>query len=971
MGIGGSGRGKRLGARSLSLSTGILLSSLALATVARAERSTFKTYGTDQGLTSLDGFCLAHDGAGQVLLCTEHGVFVYDGRRFTDLGPERGLPQGGIVSAIELTASGRLAIQYMDEVYVSDRTTDAVHPATSLSFTAVDHPGLSFYDQHGHRLVAWRNGFVLLAGDSTVGILAPPGGRAVARGMGYDIGERALLQGATAIFSVRGRLWETMEDNRICSAEPGAVQCYDATAGLTGGTWRDIAAGADNHVLARSASSVATLDPATNRWSVVALPDQGGAYQGYERRLGLYTTSDGHVITQSAQGLDILDAKGWRELTVADGAPDGIVADAMADAAGQLWFHLLGRGLVRWIGYGHWDTIEKSDGLSAGLPWQTARSADGRLWVLTDGGLDEVVRQGSSRHVSRAYPFGTYGLASTPEGEIWTGDGEQGARIVDTRTGAISTAPAPGIETIVAGRHHMVWLGTDRGLYRVDDAHGPPFRPVLLKEWATPVPGIALDGGSGVYYLTGGRLHHWHSDGSDMIVSGPGWPDDAEPMVLATARDGSLWIGGPRGLSHLTLSGDHIRSYTAIPVEDTGTTTIYAVMIDHRGWVWVGTSLGVSVFDGTRWASVDADQGLLSNDVNEDGLREDPDGSVWITTTSGVSHLRDPASLFAERTLHVTVTGIRLGERPVGAATLPYTHDPLSIELGTPNYGIGRPVLFRYRLSGVDADWATTASGAIGYPFVPPGRHVLTVVGYDRLNHGLSAPATLVVDVGYPWWRRWWSESLWVALAAACVYAGVRVRYRAMYARQAELERHVARATAQLRHEAAHDRLTGLLTRSEIETRLAGKLARGRRGEELVVALLDVDHFKRINDRHGHLGGDEVLRALGRLISQAMRPGEYAGRYGGEEMLLVLADTDGCAAERVLKLHLAIRHDPFRVADGPISVTCSIGMAWVGDGDSWESLIGRADAALYEAKGSGRDQVVESRSHEARVSSTG
>ena len=905
---------------------------------------------------------------GQVLLCTEHGVFTYDGSRFIDLGPEHGLPQGGIVSAIERTESGRLAIQYSNEIYVSDHATDSSHPATSLSFTAFDHPGISFYDEYDHRLVAWHDGFVLLVGDSTIGIEAPLGRRAVARSMGYEIGERALLHGATAIFSVRGRLWETMGDRRICSAEPGAVHCYDAAAGLTGGPWRDIVAGVDGHILARSASSVATLDPGSNHWSVVALPDQGGAYQGYEGSLGLYKTPNGRVITQSAQGLDILEAQGWRELTVANGAPDGIVADAMADAAGQLWFHVLGRGLVRWIGYGHWDTVERSDGLSAGFPWQTARSDDGHLWVSTDGGLDELVRQGSSRHVSRAYPFRSYALASTSEGEVWAGYGGQGVRIVDVHTGSVSTATTPSIDTIVAGRDHMVWLGTDKGLYRVNDRSRPPFRPVLLKEWATPVEAVVLDDGSGVYYLTGGRLHHWHPDGSDVTVSGPGWPDDAEPMVLATARDGSLWIGGPRGLAHLVLSGDHISSYDAIPVEDTGTTTIYAVMIDHRGWVWVGTSLGISVYDGTRWVSVDADQGLLSNDVNEDGIREDPDGSVWIGDRR--RRLAPPRSGLALR--RASPERDRDRRPPRGAAG----------RCGDAALYPG-PTLDRARHAETTASNARCCSATgcrASMRARPPPPRARSAIRSSRrdatsspssattgLNHEVSKPTTLVVDVGYPWWRRWWSESLWAALAAACAYAGVRIRYRAMYARQAELQRHVARATAQLRHEAAHDRLTGLLTRSEIETRLAARLARGRRGEELVVALLDVDHFKRINDRHGHLGGDEVLRSLGRLISRAMRPGEYAGRYGGEEMLLVLADTDGCAAERVLKLHLAIRHDTFRVADGPISVTCSIGVAWVGDGDGWESLIGRADAALYEAKGNGRDRVIESRSEEARV----
>ena len=132
-----------------------------------------------------------------------------------------------------------------------------------------------------------------------------------------------------------------------------------------------------------------------------------------------------------------------------------------------------------------------------------------------------------------------------------------------------------------------------------------------------------------------------------------------------------------------------------------------------------------------------------------------------------------------------------------------------------------------------------------------------------------------------------------------------------------------------------------------------------------MIALLDVDHFKRINDSYGHLGGDEVLRSLGSIIRRSLRDDEFAGRYGGEEILVVLDDGDEFAAERVLDLHLAIRHDTFKAGHNPIAVTCSIGVAWASKGDNWETLIGRADAALYDAKNAGRDRVVESRSHDA------
>lgn len=931
-----------------------------------AERSTFKTYAAVQGLTNLEGHCLARDRAGNVLICTQHGVFAYDGRRFNNLGTEHGLLEGGVVYATALTASGRVAIQYANGVYVSDQASDPSHPATSLSFHPALHPGLPFFADRPHRLVAQRDGFVFVDETATVRIVTAPGQPPRIEDMGYNPEERDLLQDATAIFSIGGRLWETSDSGRICTADPGAVRCYDAKDGLSPGPWFDMAVRPDGSILARSATAVATLDPGSARWSSVELPDQGGSYETFQSDLGFYVTPDGTLITQAVHGLDSLGRDGWKSLTVAEGAPNGIIAGAITDATGQLWFNILGRGLVRWVGYGHWETLEKADGLSEGYSWQTARVGDGPLWVTTDNGIDQVERQGASLHVTRVIGGSSYAIAAAPQGDVWAGS-RDGIRIIHPATGAISVLSTPGVETIVSGRDDTVWIGTARGLYKVDAGSRASHHPVLLKSLRTPILSIVTDADNGIFYLCAGRLHHWRSDGADVTISGPGLPDSLDPHAMAVARDGRLWIGGSGGLVRVALAGDRIGSSQSIPTADTRTTTINALMVDHRGWIWVGTSLGVSVNDGTRWVTAEADQGLLSNDTNEGGIREDPDGSIWITTPRGVSHLRDPASLFAVTPLDVTVTDAHVGPIPVGSARLPYTDDPLSLEFGTPSHGLDRPVLFRHQLSGVDVDWVASSSAIATYPFVPPGRHVLTVVAYDQLSHASSRPTMFVIDMGYPWWRRWWSETLWAAVSAGLIYAGVRVRYRSMYARQAELQRLVTQATEQLRHHASHDGLTGLLTRGEIETRLAERLARERPDDELVVALLDIDHFKRINDEYGHLGGDEILRALGRSVSGAMRHDDHAGRYGGEEMLLMLADTDGCAAERVLDLHHAIRRATFRTGKGEVRVTCSIGVAWANRGDNWESLIGRADAALYEAKRDGRDRVVESRLHEARM----
>ena len=122
---------------------------------ARADRSTFRTYDADQGLASVGGQCMLQDRAGYMLVCTEHGVFAYDGRRFVNLGTDQGLRQGGFVEGLTLTADGRVAVEFADEVLVSDRPSDASHPPGALWFRKVLHPGLSFYNQRPHRLASW------------------------------------------------------------------------------------------------------------------------------------------------------------------------------------------------------------------------------------------------------------------------------------------------------------------------------------------------------------------------------------------------------------------------------------------------------------------------------------------------------------------------------------------------------------------------------------------------------------------------------------------------------------------------------------------------------------------------------------------------------------------------------------------------------------------------------------------------
>jgi diguanylate cyclase (GGDEF)-like protein len=162
-----------------------------------------------------------------------------------------------------------------------------------------------------------------------------------------------------------------------------------------------------------------------------------------------------------------------------------------------------------------------------------------------------------------------------------------------------------------------------------------------------------------------------------------------------------------------------------------------------------------------------------------------------------------------------------------------------------------------------------------------------------------------------------------------------------------------------LRKVMERDSLTGLLNHSRFKDRLVRELDRSRRSKsELSLVLLDLDHFKKVNDTFGHLVGDRVIRALARTLITCLRKSDVIGRYGGEEFAALLLDTSpGDAKDVVEKIRQRFRALPFESDRRPFTVTLSAGIAGSNGRDAAETLINAADRALYTAKREGRDRV--------------
>lgn len=224
---------------------------------------------------------------------------------------------------------------------------------------------------------------------------------------------------------------------------------------------------------------------------------------------------------------------------------------------------------------------------------------------------------------------------------------------------------------------------------------------------------------------------------------------------------------------------------------------------------------------------------------------------------------------------------------------------------------------------------------------------------FESLIDGKSR-AGLQVEIADPVGRR-----RWLQIGTHAVADAATGRVRAVICRFCDVTAQRLREH-ELRFQAIADPLTGLFNRRHLEERLAAEISRARRsGQPLAVAVGDLDHFKRVNDRFGHAAGDRALQAFAAALRDSLRLEDVVGRLGGDEFCALLPGTSAgravSALERVLD---RLRNVVIGSPSGRIRIAGSFGVAELTPGVDGRSLLARADAALYRAKALGRGRVV-------------
>jgi len=925
--------------------------------------SGFERYGAEQGIADLNVRDVVSDPNGTVWVATDSDLYRWDGQRFFPAGRDPIHVEGQRRVVVE--DSRHLLIVEKGHIYRLEHDANGIMLSflplfpdkllasmpdmanvSSLSVVRERNGGIRFWAGCGKGLCSWMEREAGAAGDWTA------------------------LQGAMTGAPVQ--------------LHEGVVTEWAADRGLAADRWAGVLLDRTGALWAGGVTHVAVLLPGSAAFIDRSIP--GSESLSRYSHAPLIEDPEGRILVPAKEGIARWSRSSWQFIGTANGlerAPR--IVDMTFDAAGDLWFGSRGDGLYEWAGYEDWGAWGDQQNLPSANIWAIAPFSKNRVFVGTDEGPGWIdPNNGSSGPFSngRKWVYGTMGgMVIDHDGSLLAGTASGAILRINPKTGRIVQAakvPARVINALQdsSGR---IYFETLDGLY-IREAKGSPAAlprvkavDALLGNSSKILGGCQSQGGD-LWFLGHNRLIRF-KDGVWTAPSIEGLSKMRGVLAaVACAPDGTIWVTGDQtGTWRLTAGKEKMQAWQLELPADLRTLAPLAILVDRRGWVWLGADMGLLVWNGQNWRQITQESGLVWNDVNQGMMQEAADGSLWIGTSDGISHLLYPERVFDAIPLTVFLTDFRRGDiNYLGARqiTIPWAGSPLIIRISSPTMRNRSEMALKIRMVGYQSEWMETHFGNATFPRLPPGSHTFMAMACNPGLNGCSVPVKVDIKVLPPWWRTYWFYGLCALVALFLLAISSRLYIRHLRARSLHLEMLVQERTKeleasreQLRIQATHDGLTGMLNRMAILRALTAEMDRVLREKRtVVVVLIDLDHFKRINDRYGHLAGDEALRWFAAAVGAAIRPYDRAGRYGGEEFLLVLTEVPREAVEqRLVSLQNSISNLKVFARGSEFTLNCSMGATVFDPSDkpaTVESLLAIADEALYAAKAEGRNRVV-------------
>ena len=940
--------------------------------VASSQQVPLRYLTQQDGLGNLSINTLVQDHTGYVWAGTDNGLFRYNGAEFRRFGQAEGLSTTQI-SALLADRRQRLWIAAGETLYL--RVGERLAPVKS--------EGRDFWIATGQPLADGPGDSVLAVSYQRLLRLTEEGGKVSVRD--YFTEEQILRQPAlkmlTSIMADAGeRLWMGCGKS-LCATKPGAgegVTVWDAAAGVPEDDWVNLRRSADGALWARGARHVIVLEPGAERF--VDRTPPGDVMRKATASTTLVEDADQRMLINVDHGVARWRAGRWEFFGPPNGLKMGSGVPAMlVDRDQGLWLGTGGHGLARWLGYDNWENWGSAQGLPDDKVLAFLRDGDGRLRVGTRSGMAMLEGREPTRAVAvPGYPAQQWNsMVLDHQGNIWTSSYVGSLMREDGRTGAVTqVATLPMIFKLMVDRSGRLWISTYEGVYVIErpGAGEAPRRPAGV----APDNGLVLDPGvdscespdGTLWFITGITLRRLHQGRWNFYpISDVGLP---ELQAMACAADGSVWLSQSPGVLWRAEVGEHgfVKRAQAVPLLQGK--SLAAIHEDRDGWLWLATDAGLLVWNRQQWRQFDSGDGLVWNELSARPLYEDIDGTLWLASANGASQVKRPGRLFAPYAMSAIVESAERDGKTFAlrdGEALPWSAGALNLAMASLSYQHRGALRFRYRLAGLETEWTTTAVPRLRYAALPPGQYRLQYAVENLDTQSKSDVRELRFTILPPWWLSDWFFLLCALLAMLALWGLYRFRVRGLRRHNAEMERLVRERTRELevsqealRERALRDGLTKAWNRVAMLEMMDQEILKSeRQGSTFLLCLLDLDHFKRINDTHGHLAGDAVLRGLVPRLGDGLRAYDLVGRYGGEEFLVLLTDlSQATGAARVEAMRAAVAATPFDIGEGrTLAVTASFGVAEFDPKQpaAGLELVRRADLALYRAKQQGRNRV--------------
>jgi diguanylate cyclase (GGDEF)-like protein len=923
----------------------------------------FTIYSQNQFRAGSQTFGAAQDSRGLLHFANLTGVLTYDGASWHVTH----LPNESAVFSIAADDKGRVAVGGFSEIgyLTSDTSGEHYHslipllPATvrdvgEVRSIAATAQGFLFLGEHS--LLFWDGRSIRVIEDLH-GLKDPPSGVYRAGGSLYLAGEGGLEAIDATTFRVTAIDPHPVERVFDAGGERAMVVRRDGLFVLDHGIFQPFA-------------------PAALKW--LAGKNITDGRQLLDGRFVLATHQDGLLILDKSGEIDqIIDR--------AAGLPEYLLAAVLPDREGSLWIAMYGP-IARIDLASPVSILDSRSGLK-GMVRDLVR-VDGHLMAVSSFGLFAFDR--AIAHRIDAIPGPAWSLL--PVGKVLIVGTSHGLFTID-EAGAVT--PIAGTDRLVAYvmlRSKLdpsrVWLGMRSGL-GVLHLDGSSWR------FERTVPGIPTH----IQSLIEEKSAVWCGTVFDGVIR-VDEPFSAIPRATRfgngemnlTPIGGRILASAPGkgGILELKASGVRPDPLLGNIHPPSG---FFRTAEDAHGNVWLNSvppRLIMRHPDGRYDSEGQPLVSVVPADIQY--LKIDDDGVVWFGSDRGLYRYEPSTAQPTFVQPPPMVRGVIVGEGTQAngrdGMSLAHAFRRLRIDLAPASYRPG--ILYQYRLDGLDSNWSQwTEESFVDFTNLAEGDY--TFRARTRGPAGsVSKEAHWSFTVLPPWYRTVWAFVLWLLAATSVVLLIVRIRTRTLSRHAEHLRRRVSDRTKELRStveqlrdaqralvhknerlEQANarlermslvDELTGIANRRYFQRALSEEWDRARMHEQpLALILIDLDHFKELNDTHGHPAGDACLRSIGTLLGDRIRrSGDVAARYGGEEFVILLAGMGEGEAVIVAEGVRQSIENASVTADGEaLHVTASCGVAAMHptEGESHDVIIDRADRALYAAKHAGRNCV--------------